>query len=117
VGNVYVAGRCDGLTDQGWVLEVKQRRSRLFHRVPVYEKVQCEVYCRMYDAPGAIHVERLTENDNKTTRLPRDDKLWHDICQALELFEQRYAELQNMDSEERAKFIIDVSVSDGPLQI
>lgn len=117
VGEVRVTGRFDGLTEDGWVLEVKQRKARLFHRVPAYELVQCEVYCRMADAPGTVHVERLTETCKKATRLPRNDALWARIREALAQFKQRYENMEVMEPLDRNEFIVSVSKAHGPLRL
>ena len=45
-----IVGKIDGFEEEtSRLIESKHRRSRLFKYVPIYEKVQCEIYMRMID--------------------------------------------------------------------
>jgi len=73
-----------------WIVEAKQRQNRLFKYVPIYERVQCEVYMRMHNADGCIHVQRH-DGMLKTTLLTRDDQLWCTITDKCTEFLANYA--------------------------
>eukprot|EP00775_Hariotina_reticulata_P011669 gene11669-11812_t len=60
---VRVGGRVDGwVQGRNIILEVKNRQRKLFKRVPLYERVQCEAYLRMTRADCLHFLERYQGN-------------------------------------------------------
>lgn len=112
---ICIRGRCDGRTESGEIVEVKQRKARLFNFVPLYEKVQCEVYCRMTGAPRAIHVERYIGTQQKVTRLERDDQLWEQIVNGLTMFEEKLKCMLSCPTAEIEQFVVYTSQTHGPI--
>lgn len=53
----YVGGRLDGLTEDGEVVEIKNRMRRLFYEVKEYELIQLLTYIFIHDANGGYLVE------------------------------------------------------------
>lgn len=91
--DVRVRGKVDGVqtdpvTGAKTLVETKTRRNRLFNQIPVYEKVQMEVYMRMIGA----HVGVLNQNHaGKTSvlRHGRSDDLWAQVMDGLRDFARR----------------------------
>jgi len=112
---IAVVGKVDGIdASTGMVVEAKQRKSRLFSCVPIYERVQCEVYARMFDTPGAIHVQRFGD-EVVSTRLPRDDALWVKIRHKLVGFERDVVRTLALPDGDIDSFIVEAS-RDTPLR-
>jgi succinate dehydrogenase flavin-adding protein (antitoxin of CptAB toxin-antitoxin module) len=64
---VKVIGRIDGwCRDTNEITEVKNRASRFFTSVPLYERVQVQVYLWMTDAPRCRFVQSLDGNLRET---------------------------------------------------
>ena len=88
--NCAIVGMIDGIlhdpdTNEKVLIETKCRRNRLFTFIPVYEKVQMEVYLRMLGLRRGI----LNQNFNgtvSTLSYNSDDKLWAQIQTKLEAF-------------------------------
>ena len=60
----HLIGKLDGKTDDGSVLEIKNRVNKLFGQVPTYEYPQLMVYMRLADSNKAYMFERY-RNDAK----------------------------------------------------
>lgn len=75
-----LGGRVDGVTADGTLVEIKNRRSRIFDEIPFYEKVQLECYMRIFNAPKIYLVQHLrrkkTGLKQKISLVKRDDFLW-----------------------------------------
>ena len=89
-GSFRIGGRVDGIIKgsggQVTIVESKNRMKRFFDNIPIYERVQMELYLRM--VPNADKVI-LTENldDGTRDRVVRpDDDLFEDIKRGLETF-------------------------------
>lgn len=84
-----VGGRIDGLVN-GELVEIKNRRSRLFDNVVVYERVQLETYMRMLDKRTCTLVQHLRvggEVKERREEVSRNDEFWsEEVLPALELF-------------------------------
>jgi len=107
--DIVLVGKVDGVdASSGMVVEVKQRRSRLFSCVPLYEKVQCEVYSRMFDTPGTIHVQRFGSQVVRT-KLLRDDALWERVQKELARFENDVKRVLELPDNEIDKVIVETS--------
>ena len=78
-----ITGKIDGYEEEtGKLVETKHRRSRLFNEVPLYEKVQCEIYMRMIDVNKCVHCENYNEKSNETL-IQKDDIFWKEILENL----------------------------------
>ena len=71
---INLCGKIDGLTND-CVVETKNRTKRLFHSIPVYEKVQMEAYMFLTGYNKALHIECYNEEQNKTDYV-HDNVLW-----------------------------------------
>ena len=80
--NVIITGGVDGLLGDDCILEVKNRTRRLFHKVPMYERVQVEAYMRIFDKSRAVLLEFLLQQAPESPpvfdvhEVLRDDNLW-----------------------------------------
>jgi len=78
-----IIGKIDGFEEEtSRLIESKHRRSRLFKYVPVYEKIQCEIYMRMIDVDECLHCENYNEQLIETL-LKKDETLWDTINSGL----------------------------------
>ena len=83
-----IRGYIDGLTGGGKVLfEAKNRQRHLFWKIPLYEKVQLEVYMRMLDLEQAILFQR-NPSTQESGRLSytKDDTLWKKVLDGLNAY-------------------------------
>lgn len=79
--NFYVCGKIDGIENDE-LIEIKNRRNKLFTFMPDYEKVQVEIYLRLTN----LKKGRLIQNYNETQSafdFNLDDKLWNTIITEL----------------------------------
>ena len=76
--HVFLCGKVDGITEDGSVVETKNRRSRLFNKIPDYEKVQMECYMYLTNLPECIHIENYNDQQN-IKKYPHDKAFW-DAC-------------------------------------
>lgn len=91
---VRLNGRVDGMTTdpesgEEKVVEVKNRRSRLFRKVPQYEMVQCVTYCKMLNLKACVHIEKFNKLE-RATEIKYDDALWEKILESLRHFCDMY---------------------------
>jgi len=86
--------------DMRAIVEIKNRRSRLFGRVPMYERVQVEAYMRMYEVDRAAHVESF-RGEERVTWLERDDALWGRVVDAAH--QGLSSQLERLEAETRTK--------------
>ena len=59
---IYICGKIDGIEDNK-LIEIKNRRNRLFEFIPLYEQIQIEVYFRLTN----LKEGKLIQNYNDTT--------------------------------------------------
>ena len=79
--NLLLCGKVDGIEDE-YIIEVKNRRNRLFMCIPIYEQIQIECYLRLTGLKKA----KLIENYNNTQNIIEyysDDELWEEILYKL----------------------------------
>lgn len=80
---IKITGRTDGYCEsKNCIIETKHRKNKLFGRVPTYEKVQCEVYMRMFNCDKCYHTETFSDESNETL-LEKDDNFWKEITRNL----------------------------------
>lgn len=95
--NIYeirITGKIDGYCNETkCIIETKHRRNRLFGKVPEYEKIQCEVYMRIFNCDKCYHTETYMDKSREQL-LKKDDLLWKKITQGLrKKFIPRYVEI------------------------
>lgn len=77
---VYVRGVCDAISKSPrYIIEIKRRNKKLFHIVPMYERVQLECYLRMYGYANGLLVEYFS-GETECHPVVTDDDLWKNIC-------------------------------------
>ena len=75
--NIYICGKIDGIIDNT-LIEIKNRRNRLFEFIPIYEQIQTEIYFRLTNLENG----KLIQNYNNTTSeflIYKNDELWSSI--------------------------------------
>ena len=80
----HISAKIDGLQDN-ILIEVKNRRNRLFTKIPEYEKIQMEIYLRILN----LNTAKLVQNFNDTSSellYNADDVLWDYIIDNLYKF-------------------------------
>ena len=82
---VILVGRIDGRREDGHIVEVKERRNRLFHCIPLYEKVQLCAYMVLTGTHHAILRERF-DSQCKDHAFDFDSTLWDTCLTQLKLF-------------------------------
>lgn len=85
-----IGGRIDGFRD-GALIEIKNRKSKIYDPLPVYDQIQLQCYMQILNLPTSTLIQCLTLEDGKIetkeTVVPRDDKWWTDkLFPALEQF-------------------------------
>ena len=83
VSELKLTGKIDGYCpEKDCIIETKHRKNRLFRTVPEYERVQCEVYMRMFGVSRVYHTETFGDNSIETL-LEKDDPFWNKILMLL----------------------------------
>ena len=86
IGEVWLSGMIDGaFADTGHVVEVKERRNRLFHRVVLYECVQLHCYMHLKKTSRALLRERFDE-ETEEHWVDFDPAFWDECLQKLRAF-------------------------------
>ena len=76
-----IYGKIDGI-ENNKLIEIKNRRNRLFTFIPLYEKIQTEIYFRLTNLTQG----KLIQNYNDTQSsfdIQADDELWNTILSEL----------------------------------
>lgn len=74
---IYICGKIDGI-ENNELIEIKNRRNRLFKFIPLYEQVQTEIYFRLTNLTNG----KLIQNYNDTTSefiISSNEGLWTTI--------------------------------------
>ena len=84
---VRVIGRIDGMNESGEIVEVKNRQKRFFSTIPLYERVQVQVYMWMIGARTCQFVQAL-DGDTKTEVVEYDENfikntVWHALAESM----------------------------------
>ena len=86
-----LVGKVDGFSG-GRLVEVKNRKNKLFGRVPNYEKVQLQIYMKMVGVEEATLVESFTDSRGTTMdehRVVHNAQLWDVILDECSEFVKR----------------------------
>lgn len=95
--NQKIGGRIDGLTEDGKLVEIKNRQYRIFSVVPIYEKVQVHAYMFLLGLQEC-HLVQVYNEDSDTTIVKFDPEFWKSITEKITDFSIRYERI--MESEE-----------------
>jgi len=90
---VFLCGKVDGITDDGKVVETKNRRNRLFNKIPDYEKVQMEAYMYLTNIPTCIHIENYNNTTN-TAEYHHIKVFWGVCLDSITKFVEQYIDTQ-----------------------
>jgi hypothetical protein len=83
---IQIGGRIDGLLDDGTLVEIKNRKSRLFSTIPVYEQIQVHCYMFLLEKPNCKIIQRLKSSEQNEKTVEWDEKLWTTIVERLDKF-------------------------------
>ena len=75
--SIYICGKIDGI-ENDQLIEIKNRKNRLFEFIPLYEKIQTEIYFRLTQ----LTTGKLIQNYNDTQSIfdiQSSDELWNTI--------------------------------------
>jgi hypothetical protein len=96
--DVRLVGIIDGRRGDS-IVEIKNRQRRLFHKVPTYEYVQCQVYMKLTGVHKCILIESF-EGASKEYPLEFSDAFWElEILPSLRQFAQELIEVPPLDDE------------------
>jgi len=80
---IFICGKIDGI-ENNELIEIKNRRNRLFEYIPIYEQIQIEVYFRL----TGLETGKLIQNYNDTTSefpIKNNNTLWETILDELQI--------------------------------
>jgi len=80
-----IGGKVDGITDDGTLVEVKNRQYKLFDRIPVYEKIQIHTYMFLTGILQCHYVQCYRDTSN-TELLHFEQNFWDDVKSRLTIF-------------------------------
>ena len=92
--SIILGGKIDGLTQDGTLIEMKNRQYRFFDIVPIYEKVQVYAYMILLDKTECKHVQNF-KGKTKCTMLQFDKELWDTILEKMSRFVSFYRDMLN----------------------
>lgn len=82
-----LGGKVDGITEDGYLVEVKNRQYRLFQEMPIYEKVQIHAYMFLTGIVECKFVQSY-KGEDVTTLETFDYEFWDDVKQKCTSFVQ-----------------------------
>jgi len=77
-GKYVIGGKVDGITENGYLVEVKNRQYRFFSYIPIYEKVQIHAYMFLTGIDKCKFVQSYNGED-KTEDISFDYKFWNNV--------------------------------------
>lgn len=80
---VYIGGKFDAEGKDGELLEIKSRQNRLFHKVPMYEKVQVHAYMHI-SGKRSIRVVENFSGETRSDVVEWDQTLWNTVTSRVE---------------------------------
>jgi len=85
-----IGGKVDGITEDGILIEIKNRVNKLFGTLRDYERVQLQTYLYLYNLKVGHLVEGIIKEDGSIGMNAIEDKfneeLWNDLMQDLKIF-------------------------------
>ena len=107
--NFYICGKIDGKTrinDKEYIVEIKNRKNKFYEYIPKYENIQLILYTKLCNNNDICFIQKLS-NEIKIkhiNNLDSDDKVYNDIVNKLEQYNNLIIKLQNNENE-RHKFL------------
>ena len=89
---IQLGGRVDGITEDGGLIEVKNRQRRFFSEVPLYERVQVHAYMVLTGVSTCQLVQSFNGRE-KATVVPFDAEFWNTVLSRLRNFASRLEEV------------------------
>jgi len=77
----YICGKIDGIEDDT-LIEIKNRKNRLFSFIPEYEKIQVEIYLRLTNMKKGKLIQNFNE-EQSVFLLDSNEELWDMIINEL----------------------------------
>lgn len=114
IHNIILNGAVDGIVNNEYIVEIKNRQKRFFNEIPIYEKIQIIVYMKLLKLYKCYHVQRFKDDIIITEiKYTKDEfsKEWEDIeiglINFIEYFEKIYFSLDFQDLFLNKKFKLD----------
>ncbi len=87
----YICGKIDGI-ENNKLIEVKNRKNRLFTFIPEYEQIQIQIYFKL---TGLSTGELIQNHNDEQSILPinEDNDIWNTIIQELNIVSHKIIEL------------------------
>lgn len=92
--NIRLVGYIDGRTENGRIVEIKNRQNRLFGRVPEYERIQVQVYMKLTGTHTCMFIEQYKDKTNEFV-IEFNESDWQNIFRDLKSFAKELYEYQN----------------------
>jgi hypothetical protein len=87
-----IGGKVDGITEDGKLVEVKNRQYKLLNSVPVYEKIQIHAYM-FITGIKECHLVQCFGDKTESKLIEFDDAFWDDVIKRLNVFVQELAKV------------------------
>lgn len=103
-----VKGHIDGyalIDDVKTLIEIKNRKTRLFKKIPIYEEIQMLFYMNMINVKKGILVEQCNEKIHKNMYNTMNTFLYHDCINRLDILSE-FLNMLNDDKEIRDEIFI-----------
>ena len=104
--NVY--GKIDGICNRNgerYLVEIKNRKNRIFTNIPIYEQIQVQYYLKFFDdISKVLIIQKKDEQIEETIISKMDEGLWAETQERLSLITDFFKELYN-DAELREEII------------
>lgn len=99
--NYKICGKVDGFIDinnKTYLLEVKNRKNRIFNIIPLYEQIQLISYTKLCNNTNIIFLQCINDKiDIKTLDNYAHDYLWDDVINKLNIYVNFVYMLRNND--------------------
>lgn len=92
--NLYIGGKIDGLTENGEIVEIKNRMYKLFYKMRDYEKIQLQSYLHIFKLNRGFLVENHNQNINVLEEI-YDKQFMDNIIHKLKQFEIFFYDFMN----------------------
>ena len=90
---IKLYGRVDAIVDDV-IIEIKNRRRRLFYEIVEYEKVQCHAYMFLAEKPFMIHRESF-KGKSVETKIHFDKDFWKRVLLNVEKYTEIFEDMWN----------------------
>lgn len=103
-----VCGKIDGICNRNgerYLVEIKNRKNRIFTNIPIYEQIQVQYYLKFFDdISKVLIIQKKDELIEETIISNMDEGLWDETQERLSLITDFFKELYN-DAELREEII------------